>query len=46
MALIEIDGLPITNGGSFHDYVNFEHQIISNLHGARDDFRGSLVGKE
>ena len=28
MALIEIDGLPIKNGGSFHGYVSHNQMVI------------------
>ena len=31
MALIEIDGLPIKNGGSFHGYVTHNQMVASDL---------------
>jgi hypothetical protein len=31
MALIEIDGLPIQNGGSFHGYVSHNQMVYMGL---------------
>jgi hypothetical protein len=39
-AMVEIDGLPIKNGGSFHGYVTNNHGIFRDIHGISMDIQG------